>query len=94
MDQLTPLFSLGVGGMIAAIVLYWHRQDTERHIVQLIELNGRVESLTTKVIATLEATAGSMSRLSEQIAEIVSVSKLDARLREVELAQAARVRKS
>jgi hypothetical protein len=63
---------------------------TARHIAQLVELNGRLETLTTKLIVTLEITAASMSRLSEQVEALVSVAKIEERLREVEMHQAGK----
>lgn len=75
-DLLKQLPGLGIGGLLAALIFYWYRQDVERYTVQW---KGQSEMLM-KVVMENTASNTAMSSLIQSLhAHLISDKKIQDR---------------
>jgi hypothetical protein len=64
------LVSLGVGGIIAGIVLYWKRQDDKMYQSAQAEFASRLERINDRVLALLESKTRSEAELIAAVRDL------------------------
>lgn len=62
--ELSGLLSLGVGGAIAAIVLYWKRSDDRAYQRSLAGLAREANEVNSRVLAAFEANTRAVMELT------------------------------
>jgi hypothetical protein len=63
-EQFTQLFSLGIGGVIAAVVLYWKRDDDKSHKAALIAHAAELSKINTTLIKVITANTRAINTLA------------------------------
>lgn len=80
MTELNPLLTLGIGGVIAALVLYWKRIDDKAYAESLKVLLGRAEERENRLITLLEATNKTQNDVARAIGDLRFVDRLEKRI--------------
>lgn len=80
MSELNPLFTLGIGGIIAALVLYWKRIDDRAYADSLTKLIARAEERENRLIALLEQTNKTQIDVARAIGDLRFVDRLEKRI--------------
>ena len=78
--DLTQLVSFGVGGVIAAIVLYWKRVDDQKWTDLLKTMWDESRDMNRLMIAAFEANAIAMAALRDVCENSANIDDLERRL--------------
>lgn len=78
--------SLGLGGVIALVVLVWKREDEKRWGDILQKMAERTESREARILQVIESFTTAIGGLQRTIDALVQTSKLDERFRDIEKA--------
>lgn len=76
---LQQLISLGVGGVVAAVVLFWKRQDDLRYQQELKQITERSMTVT-------ERATEAMNNVAKAVEELCSLTEMQERLQALEKA--------
>ena len=76
-ELISQVSSLGLGAVLAVVVLVWKRADDLRHI-------SYVEQTNAKLIAIIESNTATLTNLQKTVEALASLARLEDRLREVE----------
>ena len=79
------LLGMGVGGALAAVVLFWKRQDDQRYA-------GEMKTVAERSLAAQEKSTAAMERMAAAIEQLCAVQKLEERLVALEKAISSRNR--
>jgi len=79
MAELNPLFTLGIGGVIAALVLYWKRVDDKAYSESLKEIIARMEKREADYLVAMQADTSAKLELASAIRELKFVDRLEKR---------------
>ncbi len=77
---LTQLSSLGLGAVIAIIVLLWKRADDQAHRDELAAIIARMEARDERMLAALESTALALQSLQETVESLSALNRLEERI--------------
>jgi len=56
--------SLGVGGVLAGVIFFWHRRDTQVYQATLIELHSRAAERETALLTTVRENTAAITVLT------------------------------
>ena len=70
---LNSLIGLGVGGVLAGLVLQWKRQDDQRYQEEL-------RTLTERMLMALDANTKAMQGMTSAVEALCSLQKMEERL--------------
>jgi len=79
------LLGLGVGGALAAVVLYWKRQDDQRY-------GAEMKNVAERSIATQEKSTVALQQVAAAIEKLCTLQKIEERLLALEKAIQSRRR--
>ncbi len=81
LNSLEQLLSLGVGGVVAAIVLWWKRQDDKEHKEEMLRIQKQNEQALKEIIGRIQEREDLMIKAIENstraISEITSRREID-----------------
>jgi|SRR3990172_11977160 len=81
---LGSLASLGVGGLIAALVLIWKRADDKAHAKILETMFARMEQRDKSALEIIQGNTTAVTTLQATVAGLSALTKLNERLDELE----------
>jgi hypothetical protein len=75
-ELINSVSSLGLGAVIAVIVLYWKRQDDEKHALQLANLVESYEKRGEKVLDIIKEQTLTIFQLEKTVQNILTLDKI------------------
>uniref|UniRef100_A0A6H1ZEL8 Uncharacterized protein n=1 Tax=viral metagenome TaxID=1070528 RepID=A0A6H1ZEL8_9ZZZZ len=77
---LTQIASLGLGAVIAVIVLIWKRTDDQAHAKALEIIILRMDAQSERILKVMEATTIALQSLQRVVESLEMLSKLEERI--------------
>lgn len=71
------LLGMGVGGALAAVVLFWKRQDDQRY-------GAEIKDMAERSISAQRETTAALQQVAVALEKLCSVQKIDERLQALE----------
>lgn len=76
--------SMGVGGVLALVVMRWKRDDDVKYTASLLEVNKRMETRDERMLLIIEANTIALRGLQSAVESVASIKKIEERLNDIE----------
>lgn len=80
LSLISQLASLGLGAVIAGVVLIWKRNDDQKHQETLEDIIKRLEARDDRALKVIEITAATMQSLQKTIEAFAILDRLEERI--------------
>lgn len=78
------LLTLGIGGLIAALVLFWKREDDKRYAGEMKGMAERFEKLSQEAAAGQREQTAAMQKMALAVEKLCIIDTLEKRMNDLE----------